>query len=82
MNTQGNTLQSGVINTATSDQIQRKYYNKQKEITFRSLKNYWADVYKEIETSERLPFSNYKTLIILALHIVILSARAAVLLTP
>ena len=40
MNTQGNTLQSGVINTATSDQIQRKYNNKQKEITFRSLKNY------------------------------------------
>ena len=54
-NTQEYILQSGIIDTAVSDhsmvyctrKISRAKYNKHKEITFRSLKNYSDDVYEE-----------------------------------
>ena len=58
-------LQSGIIDTAVSDhsmvyctgKISREKYNKQKEIIFRSLKNYSVDVYKE--ALDKVSISNY-----------------------
>ena len=38
--------------------IPKAKYNKHKEVTFRSLKNYSPDLYKE--TLERVSFPNYK----------------------
>ena len=63
-NTQENISQSGVIDTAISDhsliyctrKILKAKYNRHKEMTFCSLKNYSADVYKE--TLERVSFPN------------------------
>ena len=65
-NTQENISQSGVIDTAISDhsliyrtrKIPKAKYNRHKEITFRSLKNYSPDVYKG--TLERVSFPNYE----------------------
>ena len=65
-NTQENISQSGVIDTAISDhsliyctrKIPKAKYNRHKEITFRSLKNYSPDVYKR--TLERVSFPNYE----------------------
>ena len=65
-NTQENISQSGVIDTAISDhsliyctrKIPRTKYNRHKEITFCSLKNYLPDVYKG--TLERVSFPNYE----------------------
>ena len=65
-NTPENISQSGVIDTAISDhsliyctrKIPKGKYNRHKEITFRSLKNYSADVYKG--TLERVSFPNYE----------------------
>ena len=59
--------QSGIIDTAVSDhsmvyctrKISKAKYNKHKEITFRSLKNYSADVYKE--ALEKVSIPNYDT---------------------
>ena len=77
-NTQENISQSGVINDAISGhslihcprKIRKAKHNRHKKLTFRSLKNNLADVYKE--TLERFSFLIMKTLIILTLHIVIL----------
>ena len=68
INTQENISQSGVIDTAISDhslinctrKIPKAKYNRHKEITFRSLKNYSPDVYKG--TLERVSFPNYENL--------------------
>ena len=57
--------QSGIIDTAVSGhsmvyctrKISRAKYNKHKEITFRSLKNYSVDVYKE--ALEKVSIPNY-----------------------
>ena len=57
--------QSGIIDTAVSDhsmvyctrKISRAKYNKHKEITFRCLKNYSVDVYKE--DLEKVSIPNY-----------------------
>ena len=57
--------QSGIIDTAASGhsmvyctrKISRAKYNKLKEITFRSLKNYSEDVYKE--ALEEVSIPNY-----------------------
>ena len=57
--------QSGIINTAVSDhsmvyctrKISRAKYNKHKEITFRSLKNYSVDIYKD--ALEKVSIPNY-----------------------
>ena len=65
-NTQENIYQSGVIDTVISDhsliyctrKIPKAKYNRQKEITFRSLKNYSPDVYKG--TLEKVSFPNYE----------------------
>ena len=65
-NTQENVSKSGVTDTAISDhslvyytrKIPKAKYNRHKEITFCSLKNYSVDVYKE--TLERVSFPNYK----------------------
>ena len=65
-NTQENISQSGVIDTAISDhsliyctrKIPKAKYNRHKEITFRSLKNYSADMFKG--TLERVSFTNYE----------------------
>ena len=65
-NTQESIYQSGVIDTAISDhpliyctrKILKAKYNRHKEITFRSLKNYSADVYKG--TLEKVSFHNYE----------------------
>ena len=54
-NAQDNISQSGVINTAISDHSMiyctrkslKAKYNKQKELTFHSLRNYSVDVYKQ-----------------------------------
>ena len=62
---QDNISQSGVINTAISDRnmiycttkILKAKYNKQKEQTFFSLRNYSVDIYKQ--ALERASFSNY-----------------------
>ena len=64
-NTQDNISQSGVINTAISDhnmiyctrKILKAKYNKHKELTFRSLRNYSFDIYKQV--LERASFPNY-----------------------
>ena len=63
-NSQNNTSQSGVIDTAISDhnmiyctRILKAKYNKRKELTFRSLRNYSVDIYKQ--ASERASFPNY-----------------------
>ena len=77
-NTQENISQSGEIDTAISDhsliyctrKIPKAKYNRHKEITFRTLKNYSPDVYKR--TLERVHFLIMKTLIILTLLVVIL----------
>ena len=65
-NTQQNISRSGVIDTAMSDhsliyctrKIPRATYNRHKEITFHSLKNYSPNVYKR--TLERVLFPNYE----------------------
>ena len=65
-NTQENISQSDVIGTAISDhsliyctrKTPKAKYNRHKEITFRSLKNYSPDVYKR--TLERVSFPNYE----------------------
>ena len=65
-NTQKNISQSDVIDTAISDhsliyctrKIPKAKYNRHKEITFRSLKNYLTGVYKG--TLERISFPNYE----------------------
>ena len=65
-NTQETISQSGVIDTVKSDhsliyctrKIPKAKYNRRKEITFRSLKNYSPDVYKG--TLERVSFPNYE----------------------
>ena len=65
-NTQENISQSGVIDTAISDhsliyctrKIPKAKYNRHKEITFRSLRNYSPNVYKG--TLERVSIPNYK----------------------
>ena len=65
-NTQENVSKSGVTDTAISDhslvyytrKIPKAKYNRHKEITFCSLKNYSIDVYKE--TLERVSFPNYE----------------------
>ena len=65
-NTQENIYQSGVIDTVISDhsliyctrKIPKAKYNRHKEITFRSLKNYLPGVYKG--TLERVSFPNYE----------------------
>ena len=65
-NTQENTSQLGVIDTTISDhsliyctrKLLKAKYNRHKEITFRSLKNYSADVYKV--TLEIVSFPNYE----------------------
>ena len=65
-NTQENISQSSVLDTAISDhslihctrKILKAKYNRHKKITFHSLKNYLADVYKE--TLERVSFPNYE----------------------
>ena len=65
-NTQINISQSGIIDTAISDhsliyctrKIPKAKYNRHKEITFCSLKNYSPDVYKG--TLERVSFPNYE----------------------
>ena len=62
---QDNISQSGVIDTAISDhnmiyctrKILKAKYNKHKELTFRSLRNYSVDVYKQ--ALERASFPNY-----------------------
>ena len=67
-NTQEYISQSGIIHTAVSDhsmayctrKISRVKYNKHKEITLRSLKNYSEDVYKE--TLEKVSIPNYDRL--------------------
>ena len=54
-NAQDNISQPGVINTAISDhnmiyctrKIRKTKYNKHKELTFRSLRNYSVDIYKQ-----------------------------------
>ena len=87
-NTQENISQSGVIDAAISDhslifctrKIPKAKYNRHKETTFCSLKNYLPDVYKE--TLERVHFLIMKTLIILTLLIVILLPGLNVSLTP
>ena len=64
-NTQEYISQSGIIDTVVSDhsmvyctrKISRAKYNKHKEITFRCLKNYSVDVYKE--ALEKLSIPNY-----------------------
>ena len=64
-NAQDNISQSGVINTAISDhnmiyctrKIRKTKYNKHKELTFRSLRNYSVDIYKQ--ALERASFPNY-----------------------
>ena len=65
-NTQGTISRSGVINTAISDHFliyctrrMKAKHNGHKKITFRSLKNYLADVYKG--TLERVSFPNYES---------------------
>ena len=63
--TQDNISESGVINTAISDhnmiyctsKILKAKYNKHKELTFRSLRNYSVDIYKQ--ALERASFPNY-----------------------
>ena len=65
-NTQENISQSDVIDTAISDHFliyctrktPKAKYNRHKEVTFRSLKNYSPDVYKR--TLERVSFPNYE----------------------
>ena len=65
-NTQETISQSDVIDTAISDHsliyctrnIPKAKYNRRKEITFRSLKNYSPDVYKG--TLQRVSFPNYE----------------------
>ena len=67
-NTQGNISQLGVIGTAKSDHSliyctrknQKVKYNRHKEITFGSLKNYSPGVYKG--TLERVSFPKYENL--------------------
>ena len=64
-NSQDNIPQSGVIDTAISDhnmiyctrKILKAKYNKHKELTFRSLRNYSVDVYKQ--ALKRASFPNY-----------------------
>ena len=64
-NAQDNISQSVVINTAISDhnmiycarKILKTKYNKHQELTFRSLRNYSVDIYKQ--TLERASFPNY-----------------------
>ena len=64
-NAQDNISQSGVINTAISDhnmiyctrKTRKTKYNKHKELTFRSLRNYSVDIYKQ--ALERASFPNY-----------------------
>ena len=66
INTPGKISQSGVIATAISDhfliyrtrRIPKAKYKRHKKITFCSLQNYLADVYKEIP--ERASFLNYE----------------------
>ena len=66
-NSQDNISQSGFIDTAISDhnmiyctrKILKAKYNKHKELTFRSLRNYSGDVYKQ--ALERASFPNYDT---------------------
>ena len=65
-NTQENISQSGVIDNAISDhslvyftkKIPETKYNRHKEITFRSLKNYSPDVHKG--TMDRTSFPNFE----------------------
>ena len=65
-NTQENQSQSGVIDTVISDhsliyctrKMLRAKYNRHKEITFHTLKNYSPDVYKG--TLEKVSFPNYE----------------------
>ena len=67
-NTKENISQSGVIAIAISNhsliyctrKIPKAKYNRHKEITFRSLKNYSPDVYTW--TLEIVPFPNYENL--------------------
>ena len=73
-NTQEIISQSDLIVTAISfiyytTRIPKEKCNRHKEIIFRSLKNYLADVYKE--NLEKFHYLIIKTLIILTLHIVI-----------
>ena len=64
-NSQDNISQSGVIDTAISDhnmiyctrKILKPKYNKRKKLTFRSLRNYSVDIYKQ--ALERASFPNY-----------------------
>ena len=64
INSQDHISLSGVINTAISDQnmiycttkILKTKYNKNKELTFRSLRNYSVDIYKQ--ALERVSFPN------------------------
>ena len=64
-NSQNKISQSGVINTAISDhnmiyctrKIVKAKYNRHKELTFHSLRNYSVDIYKQ--ALEIASFSNY-----------------------
>ena len=64
-NSQDNISQSGGINTAISGhnmiyctrKILKAKYNKHKELTFRSVRNYSFDIYKQ--ALERASFANY-----------------------
>ena len=66
INTQGNISQSGVIDITISDhslmyctrKIPKAKDNRHKEITFRSLKNYFVDLCKR--TLEAVSFPNYE----------------------
>ena len=71
INAQDNISQSGVINTAISDhnmiystrKILKAKYNKHKELTFCSLRNYSVDVFKQTLKGASFPnFENFNNL--------------------
>ena len=60
--------------------ILKTKYNKHKEPTFRSLRNYSIDIYKQ--TLERASFPNYDNFHNPNIHITTLSTDSTVWLTP